>query len=103
LDLNSLGNTNIDSTTWYYAGSSNVLNQPWDSSAATVWTFPGSYAMQIAKFYNKNEFKIRGRISDGWSSWKQIAFTDSDITGNAATATHASTADKLKTKRKLWG
>ena len=33
----------------------------------------------------------------GWSNWKTIAFTDSDITGNAATA------DKLKTKRKLWG
>lgn len=37
------------------------------------------------------------------AKWHQIAFTDSDITGNAATATHASTADKLKTKRKLWG
>ena len=30
-------------------------------------------------------------------SWKQIAYTTSNITGNAATA------DKLKTKRKLWG
>lgn len=36
-------------------------------------------------------------------SWKQIAYTTSNITGNAATATHASTADKLKTKRKIWG
>lgn len=30
-------------------------------------------------------------------AWKQIAYTSSDITGNAATA------DKLKTTRKLWG
>lgn len=30
-------------------------------------------------------------------SWKQIAYTTSDITGNASTAT------KLATKRKLWG
>lgn len=35
------------------------------------------------------------------NDWKQIAFTDSDITGNAATATHASTTDKLKTARTL--
>ena len=96
-DLNSLGDGNIDSTTWYYAGSSNVLNQPWGNSAATVWTFPGSYSMQVAKFYNSNEFKIRGRVSEGWSNWKQLAFTDSNITGNAATAT------KLAKPVKLWG
>ena len=32
-----------------------------------------------------------------WSAWKQLAFTDSNITGNAATA------DKLKNKVKIWG
>jgi hypothetical protein len=32
-----------------------------------------------------------------WTDWKTIAFTDSDITGNAATAT------KLKDKVSLWG
>jgi hypothetical protein len=31
------------------------------------------------------------------ASWRKIAYTSSDITGNAASA------DKLKTKRKLWG
>ena len=34
---------------------------------------------------------------DTTGSWRQIAYTHSDITGNAASA------DKLKTKRKLWG
>lgn len=35
--------------------------------------------------------------SSGYSDWKTLAFTDSDITGNAATAT------KLKTAVSLWG
>jgi hypothetical protein len=34
---------------------------------------------------------------DTTGSWRKIAYTNSDITGNAATAT------KLQTKRKLWG
>ena len=34
---------------------------------------------------------------DTTGSWRKIAYTHSDITGNAASA------DKLKTKRKLWG
>jgi hypothetical protein len=34
---------------------------------------------------------------DTTKAWKQIAYTTSDITGNAASA------DKLKTARKLWG
>lgn len=35
--------------------------------------------------------------SNGYSDWKTLAFTDSDITGNAATAT------KLATARTIWG
>jgi hypothetical protein len=36
-----------------------------------------------------------GLYSGAWSGWSTVAFTDSNITGNAASA------DKLKTKRKL--
>jgi hypothetical protein len=44
----------------------------------------------------------RGKYADGtgtetWGAWNAIAYTTSDITGNAASA------DKLKTARKLWG
>ena len=38
-----------------------------------------------------------GNSYEVWSGWKTIAFTDSNITGNAATA------DKLKNKVKIWG
>jgi len=38
------------------------------------------------------------------TAWKTIAFTDSNITGNAATATTATTASKLSTvSQTLWG
>lgn len=47
---------------------------------------------------SSNNLYYRGRINtESWSSWKQIAFTDSDITGNADTAT------KLKNSVNLWG
>lgn len=37
----------------------------------------------------------RYKVNNSWSNWKTIAFTDSDITGNAATATYASNAGTL--------
>lgn len=70
-DLNNLrSGTAIVVGYWAYAGSANVSNQPWGSSAATTWTLPGSYPMQIARFYNSNDIKVRGYYSSsGWTSW----------------------------------
>lgn len=58
------------------------------------------YKMQFNGY--ANELKYRAGDENGLDTkvWRTVAFTDSDITGSAA---HASTADKLKTKRKLWG
>lgn len=42
-------------------------------------------------------WRATGDGSYEYSNWRQIAFTDSDITGNAASAT------KLQTARSLWG
>lgn len=47
--------------------------------------------------YNKQELYYRNHWESNYSAWRQIAFTDSNITGNAATA------DKLKNKVQLWG
>ena len=63
-------------TNWAYAGSPNVTNQPWDNSAATVWTLPGSYTLQIAKFYNSLDIRVRGVNSSNHTDWKRLAFTD---------------------------
>lgn len=56
----------------------------------------GQYMSQMA-FPDKDAVYFR-RASDGvFGDWKQFAFTDSDITGNAGTAT------ALKDRRSLWG
>lgn len=56
----------------------------------------GQYMSQMA-FPDKDAVYFR-RASDGvFGDWKQFAFTDSDITGNADTAT------ALKNSRTLWG
>lgn len=42
-------------------------------------------------------FRGGSNSGTGWGDWKTIAFTDSDITGNAGSAT------KLQTARTIWG
>ena len=56
----------------------------------------GEYGgMQL--FSHSNKLHYRHHWNNTWGEWKQIAFIDSNITGNASSAT------KLQTKRKLWG
>lgn len=57
------------------------------------------YGWQIVRDGYIQAMRVRyyNRPTSSWSSWKNIAFTDSDITGNAATAT------KLQTARTIWG
>lgn len=76
-DLDNLrSGTAIVVGNWAYAGSLNVTNQPWSISAATTWTLPGGYPLQIARFYNSNDIRVRGYYSNsGWTAWKQVAFT----------------------------
>lgn len=94
LDLNS--RKSVDtwfSTAWAFEGSDNVLNQPWTRSAANVWTLPGRYPLQIARFYTSSAIKVRGSGGSAWYDWKDIAFTDSNV----------ASATKLETPRTIWG
>lgn len=77
-------------------------DQGWGyNGAAMVIGYSIDYRWALQAYYssNTNSHKIRSRyyINNNWDNWKTIAFTDSDITGNAATAT------KLKTAVSLWG
>lgn len=54
------------------------------------------YGYQIAQSHYGNIF-YRNWAGGNYSQWKQFAYTDSDITGNSATAT------KLKTPVTIWG
>lgn len=82
-------NINMPSSDWY--SGINVAgwhNHP-DTSSAPYQTWQlisGSSAYEVEKLY----FRIG--IGESWRSWKTVAFTDSDITGNANTATKLSTA-----------
>lgn len=55
-------------------------------------TSGGKYNSQIGLSSNGNIYyrSFNNVVPDSTTAWKQIAFTDSDITGNAATATTAS-------------
>lgn len=63
-----------------------------------VGAYDTGYGMQLATTIGSVSF-LRARVkrNSAWDDWKTIAFTDSDITGNAATAT------KLKNSVTLWG
>lgn len=64
--------TNIPSAHWYH-----------------IFTSQGSdanYNTQLALGMTKQAVYYRYRNAGTWGTWKQIAFTDSDITGNAASA-----------------
>lgn len=72
---------------------SNNSNFPDNYSILTTFAQSSAFVAQISIGL---DVKVRRKI-DSWTDWKTIAFTDSDITGNAATAT------KLATPRTIWG
>ena len=89
-------------TTGFYNGY-NLTSGPDPNkgiSTVIVNKYSGDWGSQIYHAISANKLFVRtwkesGGIMD--SSWKQIAYTDSSITGNADTAT------KLATSRKIWG
>lgn len=54
----------------------------------------GSYGFQIHQSgtYAKNQLKTRVKSGGTWSSYRELAYTDSSITGNAATASKLAAA-----------
>lgn len=65
-----------------------IIITPWSDNS-------GGSAHNIGLTNNGNVW-IRSGTTE-WTSWKKLAFTDSNITGNAASAT------KLETSRTIWG
>lgn len=78
----------------YEAGGNNsVTNKPSgvDAFGLFVYKTANGYITQELTEGNKNPLKkyIRQFNAGSWSAWKIFAYTDSSITGNAATATKA--------------
>lgn len=63
----------------------------------TAWELVAGYASNTPLMFRTGTWKADGTGTINSNGWKTIAFTDSNITGNAATAT------KLKTAVNLWG
>lgn len=86
----------------YNVSSANAGTLPNSNNAngiLTLNTHSGNYYNQLGFSGNGNLYyrAFNGKALDTTTAWKQIAFTDSNITGNAATAT------KLQTVRTING
>ncbi|MGI0497641.1 hypothetical protein [Limnospira platensis] len=87
------GSGNVSWTTGFAQGSS-LLNQSPGSSwrFCTVQRHKNSAISQTMIPFGGEDIYQRNRVNAVWSSWQQLAFTSSNITGNAATATTLQTA-----------
>ena len=70
----------VSSTT--YPGDGHILHFNWDNV--------NGYDAQLFLDIDQDKLKTRRMTGKTWNPWKTVAYTDSDITGNAATATTAS-------------
>ena len=86
LHLKSAGTAGLNDGGSYYAS---LFLKPWNDISG------GPYA-NIAVTGNHNIWLRTATANDSWNSWKQIAFTSSSITGNAATATKLQNARNIK-------
>ncbi len=84
ISLNDVIAYGIDFTSWSYAYSENINNQPGGdgvSSAAGVVSFGVDYPFQIYSDYNNTDklFYRSFYINTGWKAWRQFAFLDSNV------------------------
>ena len=84
ISLNNVVTEGIDFTSWGYAHSANINNQPGGdgaSSAACVVSFGTDFPFQIYSDYNNTSLLYyRSYYSNiGWKAWRQFAFIDSNV------------------------
>lgn len=84
ISLNNVVTDGIDFTSWDYAHSVNVNNQPWGdgaSSAASVVSFGTDYPFQIYSDYSTTSYLYYRSYyaGNGWKDWRQFAFLDSNV------------------------
>ena len=92
ISLNDVIANGIDFTSWAYAQSANVNNQPLGdgaSSAACVVSFGTAYPFQIYSDYNDTSYLYYRSYyaNNGWKAWRQFAFIDSNVASASKWAT----------------
>lgn len=69
-----------------------IVNRPGSASAFSLFVEQSAYTSQTLTFYNNGDKWTRQQTGPTtWTTWRQIAYTDSASTGNAATASKWST------------
>lgn len=84
ISLNDVVTEGIDFTSWGYAHSANVNNQPGGDgvpSAASVVSFGTHFPFQIySDYYDTSLLYYRSYyVNTGWKAWRQFAFLDSNV------------------------
>lgn len=82
---NTMGDRNVNFYFHQYDGWKSTMRIKGWNGAYAAWELSGPADSSV-----NNTLRFRSGVGDTWGSWKTIAFTDSSITGNAATATTAS-------------
>ena len=88
ISLNNVVTEGIDFTSWGYAHSANINNQPLGDgalSAASVVSFGTPFSFQIYSDYNDTDklFYRSYYINNGWKAWRQFAFLDSNVASSS--------------------
>ena len=106
-------NTDLDTLNtpgFYYSNGSTrsetLINTPITNSAFRLIVYntgTGNYRKQIAFNYQKTCERYFNSGTNKWGDWRQLAYTDSDITGNAATASELSYVEgTVNSARHVW-
>lgn len=109
---------NLDTGNWYVNGTSDILNQ--NDGVAYVEKYSDSWIHEIYGDYRTGQIAVRGKNNGTWQAWRKILdstnYTDYTVTktgtgasgtwgisisGNAGTATSATTASKLANTAKI--
>ena len=93
-NANTLPGSNKSVIKEYDPASSNLPNSEW-YHILTNHSQDSKYGSQFALGMTADRVYYRNYSVGTWNSWKQLAFTDSSITGNAATATKLQGAKTL--------
>ena len=99
LSINNTESKSVGGLQFFQKSGSTALNPDsgWWSLLRTQHPgYDNGYWQEIAYAFGSDTIKFRRNTNGTTSAWKTLAFTDSDITGTAASATYSSTATYSK-------
>lgn len=100
-------NADPDTTTsaWFLTNNTNspglglywhIQNYAWATKSGNRSQIATSYSGTVSRMYTRHNY------SGVWSAWREVAYADGSITGNAATATLASTVTVADSSTASW-